>query len=154
MPCAPSGHGHSGYPPPALAPHPHLPPRRGEGAGCITRTLCPHVLWPDLDVPLGTYTGWNYQDPPPGKLQPLAGLIGSYFPFSKTRAERQLKHDPRISIEERYAGRDEYLTRLAAAARELVGQRYLLERDVARIVDAGGRHWDYTTSSDSLDREQ
>jgi hypothetical protein len=91
-------------------PHPHLPPRRGEGAGCIT--------------------------------------------FSKTRAERQLKHDPRISIDERYAGRDEYLTRLAAAARELVGQRYLLQYDVAQIVDAGGRHWAYTTSSNSLDREQ
>ena len=90
-----------------LPPHPHLPPRRGEGAGCITRESCPHVLWPDLDVLLGTYTGWNSQGSPPGKLQPLAGLIGSYFPFPKTRAERQLKHDPRISIEERYAGRDE-----------------------------------------------
>ena len=112
------------------------------------------IRLPHLAVPLGTYTGWNYYDPPPGKLQPLAGLIGSYFPFPKTRAERQRKHDPRISIEERYAGRGEYLTRLAAAARELVGQRYLLQRDVAQIVDAAGRHWDYTTSRDSLDREQ
>jgi hypothetical protein len=105
-------------------------------------------------VPLGTYTGWNYQDPPPGKLQPLAGLIGSYFPFSRTRAERQLKNDPRISIEERYAGRDEYLARLAAAARELVSQRYLMERNVAWIVDAGARQWDYTTSSSSPDLGQ
>jgi hypothetical protein len=105
-------------------------------------------------VPLGTYTGWNYQDPPPGKLQPLAGLIGSYFPFSRTRAERQLKNDPRISIEERYAGRDEYLARLAAAARELVSQRYLMERDVAWIVDAGACQWDYTTSSSSPGRGQ
>ena len=31
------------------------------------------------------------------------------------------------------------LGRLAAAALELVGQRYLMERDVALIVDAGAR---------------
>jgi hypothetical protein len=64
------------------------------------------------------------------------------------------KNDPRISIEERYVGRDEYLARLAAAARELVSQRYLMERDVAWIVDAGARQWDYTTSSSSPDRGQ
>jgi Alpha/beta hydrolase domain len=97
------------------------------------------IQLPHLAVPLGTYTGWNYQDPPPGKLQPLAGLIGSYCPFSRTRAERQLKNDPRILIEERHAGCDEYLGRLAAAALGLVGQRYLMERDVALIVDAGAR---------------
>jgi hypothetical protein len=112
------------------------------------------IRLPHLAMPLGTYTGWNYQDPPPGKLQPLTGLIGSYFPFSRTPAERQLKNNPRISIDERYAGRDEYLARLAAAARELVSQRYLMERDVAWIVDTGGRQWDYTTTSGSTDREQ
>jgi len=50
--------------------------------------------------------------------------------------------------------RDEYLARLGAAAHELVSQRYLMERDVALIVDAGARQWDYTTSSGSPDRGQ
>jgi len=138
----------------------HQPPKLGEPLPLLVPSVDADgneragIQLPHLAVPLGTYTGWNYQDPPPGKLQPLAGLIGSYFPFSRTRAERQLKNDPRISIEERYAGRDEYLARLAAAARELVSQRYLMGRDVAWIGDAGARQWDYTTSSGSPDRGQ
>ena len=45
--------------PPALAPHPNLPPRRGEGAGCITRESCPNVLWPDL-VSILPSAFWRY----------------------------------------------------------------------------------------------
>ena len=38
--------------------------------------------------------------------------------------------DPRLSIEERYASKDQYLELVKQAAQELVGQRYLLEEDV------------------------
>jgi Alpha/beta hydrolase domain len=138
----------------------HQPPKLGQPLPLLVPAVDADgneragIRLPFLAVPLGTYTGWNYQDPPPGHLQPLAGLVGAYVPFPRTGAERRLTHDPRLSVEERYAGRDAYLARIAAAARDLVGQRYLLERDVRWVLEAGARHWDDTAGSGTPDRGQ
>jgi len=63
------------------------------------------------------------------------------FPFAVTRAERIASGDPRLSIEERYQGEKDYLARTEAAARELVKQRYVLDRDVPRMVDLARERW-------------
>src|SRR5712691_12695676 len=34
--------------PPAPAPHPNLPPRRGEGASSSAPEWCANVVWPDV----------------------------------------------------------------------------------------------------------
>src|SRR5204863_255427 len=81
-------------------------------------------------VPLATQAGWNYRDASIGAPERLAGEIGSYIPFAKTRAEREKTHDPRLSIEERYRNRDEYVGKCAAAALQLVQRGYLLSEDV------------------------
>lgn len=50
-----------------------------------------------------------------------------------------------MSIEERYANKQAYLDRIAAAARELVEQRYVLAGDVADIVAQAEAHYDWAT---------
>jgi hypothetical protein len=100
------------------------------------------VVLPDLRVPLATYTGWNLRDPQSGAPEGLYALQGSMIPFARTRAEREKSGDPRLSIEERYRDQAEYLRRIEAAARQLVLQRYLLERDMPLIVARARVRWE------------
>ena len=51
--------------------------------------------------------------------------------------------DPRLSIEERYASREEYLAKFEAAAKSLAAAGYLLASDVPRLVERGAAEWDY-----------
>src|SRR3954462_6725096 len=69
------------------------------------------IRLPDIAVPLATQAGWNYRDASIGAPDRLAGEIGSYIPFARTRADRERTHDPRLSIEERYRSKDEYVGR-------------------------------------------
>jgi hypothetical protein len=65
------------------------------------------------------------------------------LPFSWTGAERQAAGDPRLSVEERYRSREEYLGRVALAAVSLVRQRLLLAEDVPRVIERAAAHWDW-----------
>jgi hypothetical protein len=69
----------------------------------------------------------------------LAGLLGSFIPFAKTKAERRQTGDPRLSIEERYRNRDDYVQQISRAARILVEDRYLLPEDAERIITEAGK---------------
>jgi hypothetical protein len=101
------------------------------------------IRLPDIAVPLATHAGWNYRDRSIGAPDRLAGEIGSYIPFARTKADRERANDPRLSIEERYRNRAEYVGRQAAAALELVKQRYVLEEDVADLLRHAGEHYDF-----------
>jgi hypothetical protein len=68
---------------------------------------------------------------------------GSWILFPKTKAEREQKHDPRPSIEERYTNRAEYLEQVGAAARKLAESGYLLDRDVPKLIEHSAAEWDY-----------
>jgi hypothetical protein len=86
-----------------------------------------------VQVPIGTYTGWNLR--PRGLAEgELAGLLGSFIPFAKTKAARRKSGDPRLSLEERYKSRDDYVRRISCAARALVEARYLLPEDAERMI--------------------
>lgn len=84
-----------------------------------------------LQVPLGTYTGWN-----PIASGPLKGqecqLQASTIPFAKTKAERLAKGDPRPSLEERYGDLGNYYSMAEKAARKAVADRLLLPEDAER----------------------
>lgn len=101
------------------------------------------IRLPEIAVPLATYAGWNYRDATIGAPDRLAGEIGSYIPFARTRADRERSGDPRRSIQERYANRDEYLGKYAAAALALVERRYLLAEDVADLLKHAAEHYDW-----------
>jgi hypothetical protein len=100
------------------------------------------IRLPELAAPLATYTGWNLRDAKIGAPDQLFSMVGSYIPFARTKAEREKSKDPRLSIEERYASRDEYLKKVEEAATALVKERYLLESDVPAIRTAAGARWD------------
>jgi hypothetical protein len=101
------------------------------------------IRLPDIAVPLATQTGWNYRNRSIGAPDRLAGEIGSYIPFARTKADRDRANDPRPSIDERYRNRDEYVGKQAAAALDLVKQRYLLEEDVADLLQHAAAHYDW-----------
>jgi Alpha/beta hydrolase domain len=86
-----------------------------------------------LAAPLGTYTGWNLRGAGFGENE-LGGLWGSFIPFAKTKAEREGSHDPRLSLEERYATHEGYVSTVRRAAQQLQAGRFLLEEDAGRLV--------------------
>ena len=100
------------------------------------------IRHPEVEVPLATYTGWKFTHPEEGDPDTLVALAGSYIPFPATRAQRERTDDPRLSIEERYDSREDFLGRIEAEARKLVGQRYLLDGDQPRILERAAQHWD------------
>jgi hypothetical protein len=86
-----------------------------------------------VEVPIGTYTGWNlfnrsfFEDG-------FCTLQGSFIPFARSKAERLAAGDARLSLEERYPGKDAYVAAIKQAADALVGKRYLLPDDAAQLV--------------------
>ena len=105
------------------------------------------VRMPDLTAPLATYTGWNLFNDRSGPTDAISSMQGSYIPFARTTADRRRTGDPRRSIEERYRGKDDYVAKVSAAARELVKAGYLLDEDAAVIGVNAARHWDYAMVS-------
>jgi hypothetical protein len=101
------------------------------------------IRLPEQAVPLATTTGWLFRSERIGAPQTLMINAGGYIPFPMSRAEREKTGDPRLSIEERYSGRADYLAKVEQVARRLVQERYVLERDVTAIVEAAGKHWDW-----------
>lgn len=105
------------------------------------------IRLPEIAVPLATYTGWNFRSEKAGVPGDLFPLVGSWIPFAATKAAREASHDPRRSIEERYASKAGYLAKFQTAAEALVQRGYLLPGDVARLVQRGGEQWEVVTAT-------
>jgi hypothetical protein len=103
------------------------------------------IRMPATAVPLATYTGWNLRSTGIGAPDELYSMTGSFIPFARTKAERMKAGDPRLSVEERYVGKQAYLDKVQAAAGDLVKERYLLERDVPLVVARASAEWDFVT---------
>jgi hypothetical protein len=99
------------------------------------------VHLPEITVPLATYAGWNLRDPSIGAPEQRVSFEASYLPFPRTAAERQKTGDPRKSIAERYASREDYLTQYKKAVDELVQQRWILPEDRAALLHGGEQEW-------------
>ncbi len=89
----------------------------------------------NVQVPLGTYTGWNIRKAGFSEGD-SCDLTGGYIPFFKTKAEREAAGDPRLSLEERYPTHDDYVAKVTAAANDLVSKRLLLPEDRDSIIAA------------------
>ena len=100
------------------------------------------IRMPEIQAPLATYTGWNLRSKEIGAPDQLFALVGSFIPFARTKAERMKSGDPRLSIEERYSGKEDYLAKFEQVAKSLASQRYLLASDVPSLVQRGGAEWD------------
>jgi hypothetical protein len=110
------------------------------------------IRLPEQAVPLGTYGDWAFRSETIGAPDTLIAMAGSFIPFAKTRAERERSGDPRLSIEERYSNRADYLRRVEEAANRLVAERFLLQEHVRPVVEAAGQHWDWMMAPASASR--
>jgi len=101
--------------------------RDGNDQGCL--------LPPEVAVPTATYTGWSVRADQSVADGQLVSLTGSFIPFARKAEERNAVGDPRLSLQERYASQAAYLEKLTEECRRLQQSGYLLEEDIARIVD-------------------
>ena len=90
---------------------------------------------PVLQVPRATLLGWNLRAEGFAEGD-LYSSFGSKIPFTDTKAERLTKGDPRLSVEERYAGNDDYVANLRQVCDAMIADRLLLPRDADCIVAA------------------
>lgn len=120
--------------------HTRYPPVEGKSypvfVGQVDRdgNMLGGVHHPNLSAPIGTYTGWNLRRDGFSPGEQCAGA-GSFIPFAESMAERLETGDPRLSIEERYGSRGEYITRVASEANRLVREGYLLRADANRLIN-------------------
>ncbi len=111
------------------------------------------VPLPFVTAPLATYTGWNMRHRDiggDGQVLSSGGasggtLKGSTIPFPATRKDREAAGDPRVSIEERYASRDDYVAQVKKAAQTLVAQGYALSEDMETFEEQGKELYDAVT---------
>lgn len=99
------------------------------------------IRTPEISVPMGTYTGWNFRNAGIGGTSLLVSLMGSAIPFAATKAGKA-PGDPRPSVEERYPTQSAFLAKVQAAADALVAGGYLLKDDVAPVLRRAQQHWD------------
>jgi hypothetical protein len=127
------------------------PPALGEQFTVLVPVVKPDgndiggIELPEIAVPLGTFTGWNYALPVLPNLDYLAGLFGSFIPFARTAEERKSSGDQRLSIEERYPSKQAYIKQITRAAKGLVGRRLMRAEDVNAAFAQAATHWDYLT---------
>ena len=126
-----------------------IPPREGPAFGSLVSSVnedgneVAGITLPELRVPVATHTGWTLRHPDIGGAEQLLVFAGGTIPFARTRREREAAGDPRPSLEERYASRDEYLQAVRRAAADLVAERYMLEEDIELSVTFAARAWDW-----------
>ena len=117
-------------PPEITEPYPALVPRTDADGNDMAG-----IRVPDVAAPLATYTGWAVRAAEYAGND-LCDAAGQELAFPGTRAERLAQGDPRPSIEERYGGRDGYVSAVEQAVRGLRQDRLLLAEDAERIVAA------------------
>lgn len=103
------------------------------------------IRMPDVEVPLGTATGWVFRPAAFGSPQDFYLLRGAWVPFAKTRAERIAANDPRLSLEERYPSKEAYLERIKASTQKLIDQRLLTQDDLDPQLKQASYRWDWVT---------
>jgi hypothetical protein len=89
------------------------------------------IRLPEVETPLGMYTGWNYRAPSIGDPSDFAGESGSFFPF------------PPAKVAERYATRSDFAGRIALAAKGLVTERLLFPQDIPGMLDHALLYYDW-----------
>ena len=97
---------------------------------------------PDVSVPVATHTGFNPRHPETGGTGQLLEYVGSSLPFAKNALERETTGDPRLSVSERYADRDDYLDKVRSAAEKLVGRGHLLAEDIELCIELAAERYD------------
>lgn len=128
------------------------PPEMGEGYTVLLPQVDEDgnellgIRMPEVVVPLGTFTGWEFRSEDMGATDALIGLQGMWIPFALTEDDRL--DDARTSLAARYQNREEYLGKVALAAIDLVEKRLMMREDVAHVVARAGQMYSWMVNSD------
>lgn len=106
----------------------------------------------ELQAPLGTHTGWNLRAAETGFGWATSRFDGSFVPFARTEAERLAAGDPRPSLAERYASREDFAAAVRAAAENLIRARLLLPEDLERTMAGNLGLYDRILQRDPADQ--
>ena len=89
------------------------------------------------DAPLGTYLGWNItaRGPRPFHQGQICNYVGGMIPFARSKPERLVNDDPRLSLEERYGNHAGYVEAVKAAAAKAVSEGFLLKADADMLIN-------------------
>ncbi len=129
-------------PPAAATPFPTLVPQVDADGNDKGGIQMPEVADAFGNLPLGgTFALLKL-----GGAAELYSMTGSWIPFPATKVSREGRHDPRASVEERYATEQGYLDQIDKAAAALVKAGYLLEIDVPVIHERAAKEWVYRQS--------
>jgi hypothetical protein len=80
---------------------------------------------PELEAPLGTYTGWNLRAAAIGSPDRMIAFIGTFLPLKNS-----------------YASKEEYGKQIRQATDALVSRRLILSSDVEGVSSRADRLWD------------
>ncbi len=100
------------------------------------------IRLPDLTRPVASHAGWNLRDPETGSPDQQIPMQGFTRWFPVTRAAREAQGDPRLSIEERYSDRAEYVELVRRDAEKLANEGYVLEQDIGLVVQNATDRYD------------
>ncbi|MCZ6677498.1 MAG: alpha/beta hydrolase domain-containing protein, partial [Candidatus Poribacteria bacterium] len=131
-----------------------LPPTEGKPYGSLVSAVdadgneVTGVTLPEIAVPLAAHTGWTLRHSDIGGESQLLMFAGGTLPFAATASERRASGDPRRSIAERYASKENYQAQVRAAAEKLVQAGYMLEEDITISLAQASKFWDYFANGD------
>jgi hypothetical protein len=112
------------------------PPREGDAYSVLVPQMDKDgneragVHLPELQAPLGVYTGWNLRTESIGAPDRMIAFIGSFFPFAPGQ------------VKQRYGTKAAYIERIRQAADQLADRRLVLKSDVPSIGDRAAQLWD------------
>lgn len=99
------------------------------------------IRLPEVVVPTATYTGWALRKNPAG-ANDGCDASGQKILFRKTVGGRLAIGDPRLSLDERYSSRADYIAKVTAAAIALRDARLMLQEDVDVYISGAGAAYD------------
>jgi hypothetical protein len=70
-------------------------------------------------------------------------LRGAWTPFAATKMQREKAGDPRPSLEERYASKEEFMTKVRAAIQRLIERQLMQESDLDPQMKQASERWDW-----------
>jgi hypothetical protein len=93
------------------------------------------IRTPDVQVPIGTFTGWALRRAPFAANEDCA-LTGQYVAFPVTKAQRLATGDPRLSVQERYNTLGTYQFKYSQVIKQMIADRTVLAEDGASLISA------------------
>lgn len=93
------------------------------------------IRLPDISVPVASHSGWHPRHESTGAAAQACIFVGFSLFLAVDEKISVKTGDPRISIEARYASKNDYLELVTSAAHILVEENLLLAEDVAAVIE-------------------